>query len=234
MLPRSHRPEYTTTLPSNGKKVKYQPFTVREEKILIIAAESEEPDEITNAVANVLRNCISYPTDLKIEELALFDIEYLFLKARSKSAGEKIKIKVTDPEDETFTVDHEINIDKIGVIKNDAHTDLIKIDDVTSVKMKYPGIEFFNDGIRMDTIPASVSAVCKCISQIISGDEVYNAADIGEDELKEWVESLTKGQFENIVEFFITMPKLRHEIKLKNTNTKKDFTITLEGLADFF
>lgn len=235
MLPRSHRPEYSTTLPSSGKKVKYQPFTVREEKILILAAESEEPDQITNAVVNVLRNCISYPADIKIEELALFDIEYLFLKARAKSAGEKIKLKVTDPNDENgYTVDHEINIDKIQVVKNSSHTDLIKIDDNTSVKMKYPGIEFFNDGIKMDTLQASVSAVCQCISQIITGDEVYNQSDMAEGELAEWVESLTKQQFESIAEFFVTMPKLRHEIKLKNPNTEKDFTIVLEGLVDFF
>lgn len=234
MLPRSHRPEYTTTLPSTGKKIKYQPFSVKEEKILILAAETEKPDEITNAVCNVLENCISYPSDIKVEELALFDLEYLFLKARSKSVGEKIEVSVTDPDDPTFQTTHEINIDKIGVVTVDGHTDLIEIDDTIKVKMKYPGIEFFNDGIKMDTIPKSVDAVSKCISQIINGEDVYNRSDMTDEEIREWIESLTKAQFSKIIEFFITMPRLKHEFKLKNTNTKKDFTITLEGLADFF
>ena len=100
--------------------------------------------------------------------------------------------------------------------------------------MKYPGIEFFNDGIKMDTIPKSVDAVSKCISQIINGEDVYNRSDMTDEEIREWIESLTKAQFSKIIEFFITMPRLKHEFKLKNTNTKKDFTITLEGLADFF
>ncbi len=112
------RPEYSTTLPSTGKRIKYQPFSVKEEKVLILAAESNDPDEIINAITNVLQNCVTTPADFKVEELALFDIEYLFLKTRAKSAGEKIKLKVTDPNDQTFTKEHEINIDKITVEKN--------------------------------------------------------------------------------------------------------------------
>lgn len=234
MLPRSHRPEYSTTLPSTGKKIKYQPFTVKEEKILILAAESEETDEISNAVANVLNNCISYPADLKAEDLPLFDITYLFLKARAKSAGEKIKLKVTDPGDPTFTTDYEINIDKIGVLKTEGHTDLIDIDDTTKVKMKYPGIESFNDGIKMDSLTNSIDTIVPCISQIISGEEVFNSSDMSVDELNEWVEALTKSKFAKIIEFFETMPRLSHTFTTRNTNTGKDFTITLEGLTDFF
>jgi hypothetical protein len=234
MLPRSHRPEYSTTLPSTGKKIKYQPFTVKEEKILILAAESEETDEIANGVANVLNNCISYPTDLKAEDLPLFDITYLFLKARAKSAGEKIKLKVTDPGDPTFTTEHEINIDKIGVLKTEGHTDLIDIDDTTKVKMKYPGIESFNEGIKIDDLTTSIDTITSCISQIITGEEVINASDTTPEELEEWVESLTKSQFSNLIEFFTTMPRLSHTFTIKNTNTGKDFSITLEGLTDFF
>ena len=110
-LPKPIRPEYNTTIPSTGKRIKYQPFTVREEKVLILAAESGETDEITNAITNVLERCITSPSDIKVKDLALFDIEYLFLKARSKSAGEKLKVRVSDPDDETYSVDHEINID---------------------------------------------------------------------------------------------------------------------------
>lgn len=234
MLPRSHRPEYSTTLPSTGKKIKYQPFTVKEEKILIIAAESEEGDEIANAVANVLNNCISYPTDLKAEDLPLFDINYLFLKARAKSSGEKIKLKVTDPNDPTFTADHEINIDKIGVLKPEGHSDLIDIDDTTKVKMRYPGIESFNEGVKIDSLTTSVDTIISCISQIITGEEVINSSDTTPEELQEWVESLTKNQFDKLVEFFVTMPRMSHTFTMKNTNTGKDFSITLEGLTDFF
>lgn len=234
MLPRSHRPEYSTTLPSTGKKIKYQPFTVKEEKILILAAESEETDEISNGVANVLNNCISYPTDLKAEDLPLFDITYLFLKARAKSAGEKVKLLVTDPNDPTFTTEHEINIDKIGVLKTEGHTDLIDVDDVTKVKMKYPGIESFNEGIKIDSLNTSIDTIVNCISQIITGEEVINSSDTTPEELEEWVESLTKAQFGNLIEFFETMPRLSHTFTVKNTNTGKDFSITLEGLTDFF
>jgi hypothetical protein len=126
-LPKPIRPEYSTTVPSTGKRVKYQPFSVKEEKILVLAAEGGDTDEITNALTNVLQNCVTSPADFKVAELALFDVEYLFLKARSKSAGEKIKISVTDPNDETFSVEHEINIDKIGVKRTEGHTDLIEV-----------------------------------------------------------------------------------------------------------
>ncbi len=116
-LPKPARPEYSTTLPSTGKRIKYQPFTVKEEKVLVLAAEGSDPDEITNAISNVLTTCITSPTDIKISDLALFDIEYLFLKTRAKSAGEKIQLKVQDPDDLTFVADYEINVDKIGVKK---------------------------------------------------------------------------------------------------------------------
>ena len=233
-LPKSIRPEYNTTVPSTGKKIKYQPFTVKEEKVLILAAESQEMDEISNAVSNVLSSCISSPSDFKIQDLAIFDIEYLFLKARAKSAGETIKVVIRDPEDETFSVDHEIDIDKIRVIKTNGHKDLIDLADDVKVKMKYPGLDFFTEGVKIDNIGDSLETVSKCISSIVVGEEVYNSADMSNEEIMEWLEGMTTEQFKKLMTFFETMPQLKHEIKLKNTNTGKDFTITLQGLADFF
>jgi hypothetical protein len=232
-LPRPTRPEYSTTIPSTGKKIKYQPFTVREEKILVLAAESQDSDEITNAVTNCIKNCVTSPADININELALFDIEYLFLKCRAKSVGEKLTVRITDPMDETFIKDHEINIDKIQVIRDKSHTDLIDIEGIF-VKMSYPDITFFTQGIDLNSIESNIEMISRCIRSITQDEEVYARDDMEEGELLEWLEGLSKEQFTKITEFFVTMPKLSHTIKIRNTNTDKDFEITLEGLSDFF
>ena len=233
-LPKHIRPEYSTTIPSTGKRVKYQPFSVKEEKVLVLAAETNDQDEVTNAITNVLERCVTSPTDFKVSELALFDIEYLFLKARSKSAGEKIKLNITDPDDESFSVEHEINIDKIVIDRNEEHTDLISISENTIIKMRYPDITFFEEGIKTENINDTTQLVGRCISQIVIDEEVYNSEDMSPGELEEWLDGLTTEQFTKISKFFETMPKLKHTFTLKNTNTGKDFTIVLEGLADFF
>lgn len=233
-LPKPARPEYSTTIPSTGKKIKYQSFTVREEKLLVLAAESENNDEIANAIDNVLAKCVTTPADFKVRDLALFDIEYLFLKARAKSIGEKIELRVTDPNDPTYTTDHSLNIDSIKVKKDEKHSDLITIDDETKIKMKYPGLDFFAEGLKIDTISESLETIAECISSIVIGEEVYNRADMGTEEVIEWLEALTSEQFGKVMEFFRTMPKLSHTIKLRNPNTGNDFEVVLTGLADFF
>ena len=233
-LPKNIRPEYSTTIPSSGKRIKYQPFSVREEKVLILAAESQDKDEITNAISNVLNNCVTQPSDFDVNDLALFDIEYLFLKARAKSAGEKITVNVTDPEDETYTVEHEIDIDKIRIVKEDGHTDLIELTEDLQVKMKYPDITFFNDGIDTSNLASTTELIAKCVSQIIIGEDVYTSVDMEWTEIVDWLEGLTTSQFAKISDFFRTMPKLRHSFTKKNPNTGNEFTIRLEGLADFF
>jgi len=233
-LPKPIRPEYSTTIPSTGKRIKYQPFTVKEEKILVLAAEGEDSDEITNAITNVLQNCVTSPADFKVSELALFDVEYLFLKARSKSAGEKITINVTDPQDETFSTDHEINIDKIGVERTEDHTDLIEISEDTHIKMRYPDISFFNEGVNIDSIEGTTALIARCVDSIVIEEEVYNSVDMSSGEVNEWLDSLTTEQFQKISKFFQTMPKLKHSFTVKNPKTGNDFTIVLEGLADFF
>ena len=232
-LPKLTRPEYTTTIPSSGKKIKYHPFTVREEKILMLAAEGQDPEEIVAAVTNVLEKCVSTPQDFKVSDLALFDIEYLFLKARAKSVGEVIEVIVTDPSDGT-QVDQEINIDRIGVKKNKDHKQIIDISDGIKIKMRYPDISFFTRGVDITSIKNSIDVVSECVSQIINDEEVYNREDMSNEEITEWIQDLSQEQFSSIIKFFETSPKLSHTFTTKNPNTKKDFTITLEGLADFF
>ena len=233
-LPRTIRPEYSTTIPSTGKKVKYNPFSVREEKVLVLASESNDPEEITNAIINVLQNCITSPSDIKVEDLAIFDIEFLFLKARSKSVGEYINVRVTDTDDETFTTDHSINIDRIGIDRTENHSAVIFLSDDVQVKMKYPGIEFFAEGVDLSSITNSISTISRCIESVVSGDEVFHCIDTTKKELEEWLEGLTSEQFRRITNFFVTMPKLRHTFSVTNDNTGKEFKITLEGLSDFF
>lgn len=232
-LPRKVRPEYSTVL-SNGKKIKFMPFSVKEEKILVLAAETQDVDEVTSAISNTLSNCVTSPVDFDVEALALFDIQLLFLKCRAKSAGEKVKVKITDPKDETYSVDHEINIDKIQLQKTEGHTDLVKLDENTTVKMNYPTIKFFAEGLSLDGIVDTSKNIKACIGQIVIGEEVFNRADMTDDELETWVDELTTEDVSKFVEFFNTMPTLRHKITLKNPNTKENFSIVLEGLQDFF
>lgn len=233
-LPRKARPEYSTTIPSTGKKVKYNPFTVREEKVLILAAEGESPDEIANAITNVLESCVTSPSDFSVSELALFDIEYLFLKARAKSVGEKIELRITDPSDSTYTVDHAVNIDSIKVTTDEKHSDLVTVSDEVKIKMRYPGVDFFADGLQVDNVAESTKTVARCVSSIVIGEDVYARADMTDTEIQEWLEDLTTAEYAKILEFFRTMPKLQHTIKLKNKKTGNPFSITLTGLSDFF
>ena len=232
-LPKPSRPEYSTKVPSTDKSIKFQPFTVREEKILILASESQDNDEIANAITNVLESCVTSP-GFKVSDLALFDIEYLFLKARAKSVGEKLEVNVTDPNDETFSTVHEIDVDKIQVQKNKDHKDLIELGEGTAIKMKYPGISFFVEGVSMASITDRLDLAADCVEQIVVGEDVYNREDMTNEEIQEWIESLTSVQFTKVMEFFITMPRLAHKFTLTNTNTKKKFSIELEGLSDFF
>ena len=233
-LPKPKRPEYSTTVPSTGKKIKYQPFTVKEEKVLVLAAESEDLDEISNAISNVLKSCVTTPADFDPEQLALFDIEYLFLKARAKSIGENLKLMVTDPADPTYTVEHDVNIDSIKVKRFEGHETLVKLDEETAIQMKYPGLSFFSEGVKIDSLAESSNTVARCVASLVIGEEVYAAADLTREEVVEWLDALTADQYAKLMEFFTTMPRLSHTIKLKNAKTNKNFEIVLEGLADFF
>ena len=233
-LPRPTRPEYSTTIPSSGKKIKYQPFTVKEEKVLVLASEGKDNDEIANAVGNCIKNCVSSPSDLNVDELSLFDIEFLFLKLRAKSVGEKITVICKDPSDLSFSKEVDINVDKIGVKKNKEHSKQIKLDDDMTLVMNYPGLRFFAAGLDLNDPEGITGMITECFGQLIVGDEVYNRDDLSAEEIQEWVDGLSSAHFNRIQQFFLTMPKLSHTVTLKNTNSGENFSIVLEGLADFF
>ena len=236
-LPKIAAPTYTLELPSTGQEINYRPFLVKEEKVLVIALESEENKQITNAIKTVIKNCI-LTKGIKVDTLPTFDIEYLFLNIRGKSVGEEIEVNVICPDDEVTQVPITIDLDDIQVQKNDEHTNKIKLDDTLMMEMKYPSLdEFiknnfdFNDENSMDQ---SFNLIASCVSNIFSEDEVWAAEDCTKKELKEFLEQMNSAQFKDIEKFFETMPKLSHKIKVTNPKTKVESEVVLEGLASFF
>ena len=236
-LPKIATPTYELELPSTGKTIRYRPFLVKEEKVLLIALESEDTKQITNAIRAVIKNCIA-TKGVKVETLPTFDIEYLFLNIRGKSVGEEIEVNLICPDDEVTEVKTKINIDDIKIQKNDEHTNQIKIDENIMMEMKYPSLdEFiknnfdFNEKNQMDQ---SFELIGSCIEKIYTEEEVWVTADCTKKEVNEFLESMNSSQFKDIETFFETMPKLKHTVTLINPNTKKENEIVLEGLASFF
>ncbi len=234
-LPTIVTPSYELTLPSNGKKIKYRPFLVKEEKILILAIESNSIKDISRAIKDVLKNCI-LTKGVKIDELPTFDIEYLFLNIRSRSIGESIDLVVTCPDDGETKVETQIYIDEIEVKTDKDHNPNIKLDDTYTIKLKYPSLEqFIDDNFSFDqTQDNSFDIIASCIDIVFSDDEAWESKDCTKKELIEFVERLNSNQFKQIETFFDTMPKLSHEIEVENPKTKVKSTVTLEGLASFF
>ena len=238
-LPTVSTPTYELELPSTGKTIKYRPFLVKEEKVLLIALESQDTKQITNAIKQVLKDCI-ITKGIKVESLPNFDIEYLFLNIRGKSVSESIDLVITCGDDGTTTVPVTIYIDEIKVEKDPNHNPDIKIDDNITLRMKYPSLDEFiqtnfvfgNDDITQ--VERSFEIVASCIETVYTEEDAWAAADCTKKELIEWVEKLTAEQFKKIEEFFTTMPKLSHTFTVVNPNTKKDNIVTLEGLSDFF
>ena len=236
-LPQIATPTYELVLPSTGKKIKYRPFLVKEEKILILALESEDQKQITNAIKTTLKSCIS-TRGIKVEELPTFDIEYIFLNIRGKSVGESIDVIVTCPDDNETQVEHKIYIDEIQVEKNEKHNRDIKLDHSLTLRMKYPSLsEFVKNNFSMsddNTLQASMDIIASCIDVVYSEDESWAAADCTKKELDQWLETLNTNQFKEIESFFETMPKLTHKVKVTNPNTKVESEVTMEGLQSFF
>ena len=237
-LPKIAPPTYELVLPSTGKTIKYSPFLVKEEKILILALESEDPKQITNAIKTTLKSCIS-TRGIKVEELPTFDIEYIFLNIRGKSVGESIDVIVTCPDDNETQVEHKIYIDEIQVEKSEKHNRDIKLDHSLTLRMKYPSLsEFvknnFNVSDDTNTLQASMDIIASCIDVVYSEDESWAAADCTKKELDQWLETLNTNQFKEIESFFETMPKLTHKVKVTNPNTKVESEVTMEGLQSFF
>lgn len=236
-LPKIATPTYELELPSTGETIQYRPFLVKEEKLLLIALESEDTKQITNAIKNVIKNCI-LTKGVKVETLPTFDIEYLFLNIRGKSVGEEIEVNITCPDDEVTTTTININLDDIKVQKNENHSNKIRVDKNIMMEMKYPSLEQFiktnfdfNDANAMDQ---SFDLISSCIDKIYTEDEVWSAADVTKKELAEFLEQMNSSQFKEIEKFFETMPKLSHKIKVLNPKTKVESEVVLEGLASFF
>ena len=236
-LPKITTAEYELKLPSNGKTVKYRPFLVREEKILILSLESQDQKQISNAVKQVLKECV-LTKGIKIDTLPSFDIEYLFLNIRGKSVGETIELIVTCGDDGVTEVPVTVSIDDIKVVKSDDHSPDIELADGYTVKMKYPSLSQFVETNFQDDeknqVEKSFNIVAQSIDMVYNDEEMFSASECTKKELKEWVETLTSEQFQKIEKFFDTMPKLKHTLKVTNPKTNKENTIELEGLTDFF
>ena len=236
-LPTIATPTYELELPSSGQTIKYRPFLVKEEKLLVLALESESTKEISNAIKSVLKNCIQ-TKGIKIESLPTFDIEYLFLNIRGKSIGEEIEVNLIAPDDEITSVLVKINIDDIKVQKKEEHTKQIKLDDKLMMEMKYPSLDQFiksnfdmSDETNMDK---SFELVAMCIDKIYNEEEVWSTADCTKKEIVDFLEQMNTVQFKQIEKFFETMPKLSHEITFKNPKTGVESTVVMEGLSSFF
>ena len=238
-LPKINTPTYELVLPSSGKKIKYRPFLVREEKILIMALETEDQKQITRAVIDILSSCI-ITKGLKLDKLATFDIEYLFLNVRSKSVGEQIEVNVTCPDDEKTSVPITIDIDSIKIEKNKKHTNIVKLDDSLSLKLRYPSMEqFISTNFESaeesgNEIKTTLDMIISCIDNIFNDEESWPASESTKKELGEFLDQLNTKQFKLIEDFFATMPKLTHTLKVKNPKTNVESTVKLEGLASFF
>jgi hypothetical protein len=228
---------YELELPSTGQEIQYRPFLVKEEKLLVLALESENTKEITTAIKNVIKSCIQ-TKNIKVESLPTFDIEYLFLNIRGKSVGEEIEVNVICPDDGETYVPVKINIDEIQVQKNEEHTNKIQVDDNIVMQMKYPSLDQFiknNFDFSGDTnMDQSFDLVASCIDKIFNDEEVWTSGDVTKKELIDFLEQMNSAQFKQIEKFFETMPKLSHSVKVKNPKTEVESEVVLEGLSSFF
>ena len=236
-LPKIATPTYELVLPSTEQTIQYRPFLVKEEKLLVIALESEDNKQITTAIKAVLKNCV-LTKGIKVEQLPTFDIEFLFLNIRGKSVGEQLEVNIVCPDDETTQVTVDIDLDDIEVERNDDHTKQIKLDENLMMEMKYPSLDQFiknnfdfNESNQMDQ---SFQLIASCIDKIYNEEEVWATADCTKKEVNEFLEQMNSGQFKQIETFFESMPKLKHTIKVTNPKTKVESDVVLEGLASFF
>ena len=236
-LPKIATPTYSMVLPSLEKEINYRPFLVKEEKLLVLSLETEDTKQITTAIKAVLKSCV-LTKGIKVETLPTFDIEYLFLNIRGKSVGESIDVNIICPDDEKTSVKVVIDLDDIKVNKTEGHSNQIKLDENLMMELKYPSLdEFiknnfdFNDQNAMEQ---SFKLIASCIDKIYNEEEVWVAADCTKKEITEFLESMNSSQFKKIEEFFTSMPKLSHTIKVTNPNTKVENEGVLEGLASFF
>ena len=238
-LPTITTPTYELNLPSTGKKIKYRPFLVKEEKILILALDSRDQNQITNSVKDVLKKCV-LTRGVKIDDLPTFDIEYIFLNIRAKSIGEDIKLVVTCPDDRKTEVPVTIYVDEIKVVKSKNHKRDISLDKNLTLRMKYPSLnQFISSNFdtkdeSQTTVDKTFQLIADCMDTVYTEEEAWESGDFSPDERLSFIEQLNSKQFKDVERFFATMPKLSHAVEVTNPNTKKKSKVVLEGLADFF
>jgi len=234
-LPKINVPLHELTIPSTGKKIKYRPFVVKEEKLLLLAMESEDTNDITNTIIQIINNCVQSKID--VEELSTFDVEYIFLNIRSKSVGEVLEFAITCPDDGETQVEVEINIDDIKIIEEKNHTNTVDLENGYFIKMKYPTMKYIMEKKNIDTksiIDSTFEYAVECIDQIYNEEEVWTSADSTKKEMEEFVENLNTKQYQKLQDFFNTMPRLKHNVKITNPKTGVESEVTIEGLANFF
>ena len=234
-LPKLTTPTYELEIPSTDEKIKYRPFLVKEEKILMMAMESKKSSDIVQAVKDIVSECTF--NKLNLGTMPMFDVEYIFLNIRSKSVGEVSKLKLLCPDDEKTYADVELDLNEVKVQVGDNHTNKIALGNGMGMIMKYPTIDSFSETGIKDINPGNMlEVISTCILQIYEeeGKKVYDTKDQTKKEVEEFIEQLNTKQFKNVQKFFETMPKLKHEITIKNPKTKKESNITLTGLNDFF
>jgi len=228
-IPFLKTPEYELTL-SNNVKVKYRPFLIKEEKLLLMATESGDEEEIVNAFVTVVQKCTL--NDIDVTKLPVYDFEYLWLNIRAKSVGEVIQMKLKCPDDENVLVDYDLNVDDVKPDLNKKVDPKIEFEKGYGVIMRVPTIiELVN---KKNFIELSFELVRDCIAQIYKQDEVFEAVDVTKEQLTEFVENLTSNQFKQIKKFFDELPIVSHLIKYKNPKSGKEHTLLLQGAADFF
>lgn len=235
-LPKPPVPTYELTVPSTGKTIKYRPFLVKEEKVLLIAMESEDEKMIRDAVIDILKNCI-LTRGVKVEQFAMFDIEYIFLKIRSKSVGERVEMNLLCKDDNETRVTYELDLETVQVNFPEGHDKKIMLDENSGIVMKYPGFEQFIKTQILQKNPTTEEVfdiVIDSVDKVFQGEDVWESSTTSKKEMSDYIEGLTTAQFEKIQKFFMTMPKLSHNIKIKNPNTGVESEYEIEGLVNFF
>ena len=231
-LPKLATAKYELTLPSTGKKIEYRPFLVKEEKILLTAQSTGEDADMLRAVEQIIENCTF--GELKVGELPFFDIEYVFIKLRSKSIGEVATVNLLCPDDGETRVEVDINLDEVECVRDVTHNAEIQLTEEVGIKLDYPRIDSIASMAQVSDSEAGFAIVKQCISQIYDKENVYAKSDMDSKELDEFIDSLSHGQFEKVQEFFDTMPKVKHAVKVKHPNTGIESEVVVEGMQNFF
>ena len=231
-LPKLNTLTYELELPSSAEKLKYRPFLVKEQKALMIAQESEDDKLIENTFAQIINDCVF--DDVDPYTMPMFDVEYVFLRIRGKSVGEKVKLNLLCPDDEKTRVDVEIDLEDVNVQMSEDHTNIVDITKEIKLIMRYPCLKDMAGFDDTGQVSSMFDMIKRCIHEVHDGETIHNKVDISEKELDEFIDSMSTDNFEKVSNFFETMPKLQHVIQVKNPKTKKKNEILIEGLQSFF